>query len=120
MEIIKDRYKRFFFVSQRITSTNKKVYVLEPTLVKEFFQELKNDQSICADQKLIIGLLFSGGLRIEECLALKRSDFTKKGKKSYVARIEVLKKRSEGVFREISIHPEILPLLNNKLSKKKV
>ena len=120
MNKVNAKYERFFFESRCITSNvDKRIPVLDPINLRSCLETLISDQDVEDETKLLIGLLFSGGMRISEALNLKRSDFNRDNSGTYTAKVSVLKKRKKNIERDASIHPLLNGLLAEKLASKR-
>lgn len=106
-------YKRFFEIHSRLNGA-KKIAVLRTELMDEFVDAIVSDTSIDTEYKTLLLTSLSGGLRISEALALKKTDFVTLDGELY-ANIKVLKKQKKEE-RLIKIHPKARPLLQARLS----
>jgi integrase len=115
------KYDNYFFEGRRATSeVGKKVKVVKDELLDNFLKEVVSDKDIDVIFRLLFGTLYSGGCRVSEALNIKKEDIRKDGN-YYVAKVKVLKKKTEGfeLTRDIVFHPTLNGLLEEILSKRK-
>ena len=108
-----NKYEQFFYKSRRSSSkTGKSVQILKPERAVEFLEKLSADNESCERIRLLVGLLFCGGLRISEAIGIKRDDIEKRGD-FWIIKINVKKKKFQNASstREIIVHPLLDDLL---------
>lgn len=94
------KYQEFQMKSVKATSRKgTEITIIDPTKIDEFLSALQNDESISLEIKALVAMGLSTGGRIEELLAIKKSDISD----DYV-NLLVLKKRLDA-RREAKIHP---------------
>jgi integrase len=112
--------------TQRVTGTHKPITIVHPDKIDQFFEWLKT-APIRLQDKALIAIMLSGGLRVSETLALRKRDFDfKEG----FFRLRVLKKRKKiqktktvdgkeetyfltthKVYRDAKLHPEAVKIV---------
>jgi integrase len=110
IEKIKPEWRQYFIASERV-SAGKPVLLVETEKFAEFLAALKD--------KVMIGLLISGALRISECLKIQRNHFDIDREGNVFVTTTVMKKRREGVTREIIVHPAIVSVVKEHLLTKR-
>lgn len=106
-------YTHYFELYSRLNG-EKKIAVLRTELLQEFIKEVVADQAIDQEYRSFLLVSLSGGLRVNEGLALTKASFADQADGLYVT-VKVLKKRKEEE-RLIKIHPEAVPTLRLWLS----
>lgn len=119
---INDKYKDFFYEARRATSkVGKKVAVVDEEKFPQFLQTLAIDSDIPLNLRVCFGLLFSGGMRISECLSIKKKDITRDADGTLIIVIKVLKKKKllYKLTRDVVVHPAIAPILDEYIFNKR-
>ena len=103
------------YLLQSVKATSRKgaaITVIDPKFFNEFLSDLKNDESLDLELRVLVAIGLSTGGRIEELLSIKSSDIN-----SGFCKINVLKKRIGGATREAKLHPvaeELIALLKRR------
>lgn len=110
-------YKNYLFTSTK-SSGNTLIKVIKPEMLKEFVKAVSVDESLGEEIALAIALSVSGGLRVSECLSIRRRD-CEKVNGVWRIRINVLKKRTDLVTRDFTLIQEVNWLLEKIMAKKR-
>lgn len=89
-----NKYAKFFLTSKRLSSSQKKLALVRGEHFEQFILTLINDQSVTEELRCLFVTALCGGLRINEALSLKASDFNYDSGELY-SEVKVLKKRRE-------------------------
>lgn len=106
-------YAQFFEKHSRLNGTNQ-IAVLKTECMDAFIEAVVADAAIDREYKALMLTSLSGGLRINEALALCKADFTVQDGQLYVT-IKVLKKR-KAEQRLVKVHPKAAPTVQAWLS----
>lgn len=106
-------YAKYFELYNRLNGV-KKIAVLKTELLQEFIKKVVADTSIDMEYKAFLLVTLSGGLRVNEALALTKEDFLDQGDELYVT-VKVLKKRKEEE-RLVKVHPDAVSTVRLWLS----
>lgn len=116
---IKEEWRNLFICSLRTTSAvGKPVLLIAHDQFENFLVKLRDDDEIQDEEKILYGLLISGGLRVSEALAIQRQDLDVDNDGNLFLTIKCLKKKKP-VTREIIVHPVISPLVKKHLLSKR-
>lgn len=107
------RYAGYFEIYNRLNGANK-IAVLKTELMEQFVEAVVADSAIDREYKTLLLTSLSGGLRISEALALKKTDFQEQDGQLYVT-VRVLKKRKKEE-RLVKIHPKAVPIVQSWLA----
>lgn len=102
----------FLIESTRLTGTRKPIRVIDPERFEDFIKSLSQSE-IPESDKLMVGLLVTGGLRVSEGLSLRKRDFVEDGGLLYF-KSNVLKKGS-ALKRLVLVHPALQPIVQKRL-----
>lgn len=89
-----NKYAKFFLTSKRLSSKQKKLALVRGEFFEEFIKVLIADESVTEELRCLFVIALCGGLRINEALSLKASDFNYDNGELY-GEVKVLKKRRE-------------------------
>jgi integrase len=106
-------YAKYFELYSRLNGV-KKIAVLRTECLSEFIQAVVQDPDIDREYKTFLLAALSGGLRVNEALALTKSSFVEQAGDLFVT-VRVLKKRKEEE-RLVKIHPEAVATVRQWLS----
>jgi len=104
--------KQFLIESTRLTGTRKPIRVIDPERFEDFIKAL-SQSDLPESEKLMVGILVTGGLRVSEGLGLRKWDFTEEDGLLYF-KSNVLKKGS-ALKRLVLVHPTLQPLIKKHL-----
>lgn len=108
-------YVKFFEIHDRLSS-QKQIAIVRSEAMREFIDTLASDSEIEPKFKALVVVALSGGLRINEALALVKEDFIIRDEILFV-RVGVLKRRRLE-WRWIRIHPQAQEFIKNYISNK--
>jgi len=103
---------KFLIESTRLTGTRKAIRVVDPERFEQFLIALSESD---LEDKALIGILVTGGLRVSEGLSLRKRDFFAENGKLYF-KSPVLKKGS-ALRRIVLVHPKLKPTIEQALGK---
>lgn len=92
--------------------------VLKDECLEDFLKTLVLDSGISTRIRLLIGFLFTGGLRVSEALKVKKSDVSQRGDLLVASTLVLKKKMDYEVRRDVLVHPLLKPLLMEVMGPK--